>query len=423
MLAAFNAKGLIKTQGRQRSDSTHILANARIMTRLEHVAETVRAALNAVATVAPDWLGALAPTEWFERYAKRAEEYRLPRGKAARDELVSLIGQDSIRLLALVDADTAPAECKTLPAVSALRRMWVLEYILEAGRMRWRDGPELGPARERFNSPYDVDAHYGTKGKHHWDGYKVHFTETCDEDSPHLITHVETTSAVLTDVEFTGVIQGALARKGLAPGEHMVDMGFMSVDLVMTSLKQGITLIGPARTDNSWQRRTNSGFDRSKFKIDFQGRTVTRPQGKASLYWKERLNNPRGHREVCVLFSKADFTNCQVKQFCTKKPESARALTFRAEEVLGTQDAQRALTNSPEWLALDRSRAGIEGSISQGVRSLGLRRSRYQSEAKTRLHCVGVAAGVNVQRVAAWLDEVPRVKTRVSRFASLRLVA
>ena len=74
MLKAFNAKGLLKTRGRQRTDSTHILSNVRLMTRLEYVTETMRAALNALASYNPEWIQGITPTVWFERYSRRAEE-------------------------------------------------------------------------------------------------------------------------------------------------------------------------------------------------------------------------------------------------------------------------------------------------------------------------------------------------------------
>ena len=71
--------GLVKPRGRQRTDSTHVLAAVRGLNRLERVGETLRAALNEVAVMAPAWLQALAPAEWYERYASRVENYRLPK--------------------------------------------------------------------------------------------------------------------------------------------------------------------------------------------------------------------------------------------------------------------------------------------------------------------------------------------------------
>ena len=71
-------QGLLKARGRQRTDSTHVLAAIRVLNRLERV-ETLRAALNSLAVVTPTWVQALAPPEWYERYAHRVENYRCPR--------------------------------------------------------------------------------------------------------------------------------------------------------------------------------------------------------------------------------------------------------------------------------------------------------------------------------------------------------
>jgi hypothetical protein len=59
--------GWLKVRGPQRTDSTHVLASIRVLNRLELVADTLRAALNAVATVAPDWLQAVTPLAGYER--------------------------------------------------------------------------------------------------------------------------------------------------------------------------------------------------------------------------------------------------------------------------------------------------------------------------------------------------------------------
>ncbi len=77
MLEQFKAHGLLKPRGKQRTDSTHVLAAIRTLNRLESVGETLRAALNAVATVAPEWLREQTAAEWFDRYSTRIEESRL----------------------------------------------------------------------------------------------------------------------------------------------------------------------------------------------------------------------------------------------------------------------------------------------------------------------------------------------------------
>src|SRR5688572_26625322 len=94
MLDHFKEKNLLKARGRQRTDSTHVLAAIRVMNRLELVTETLRAALNELATVSPDWLREVAPPAWYERYSLRAEQSRLPKSEKARQEYAQTVGQD-----------------------------------------------------------------------------------------------------------------------------------------------------------------------------------------------------------------------------------------------------------------------------------------------------------------------------------------
>ncbi len=75
-------------RAQERTDSTHVLAATRTLNRLESVGETLRAALNSIATVAPEWLQAWVPVEWFDRYRRAIEEYHLPKGVAARPKIV-----------------------------------------------------------------------------------------------------------------------------------------------------------------------------------------------------------------------------------------------------------------------------------------------------------------------------------------------
>ena len=101
--------GLLTVRGQQRTDSTHVLAAIRVMNRLELVAETLRAALNALATVAPTWLQALAPPVWYERYGTRIEDTRLPQGQAKRDAYAQVVGEDGFALLDALEALRRPS--------------------------------------------------------------------------------------------------------------------------------------------------------------------------------------------------------------------------------------------------------------------------------------------------------------------------
>lgn len=61
--------------------------------------------------------------------------------------------------------------------------------------MRLKTSREAAQAPEKIESPYDTEARYRSKSAMHWTGFMVHLSETCEDDSAHLITHVHTTAA------------------------------------------------------------------------------------------------------------------------------------------------------------------------------------------------------------------------------------
>jgi transposase len=168
LLEACQARGLLKARGRQRTDSTRVLASIRALNRLELVGETLRAALNELATVAPDWLRGVAPRDWYGRYAHRVEDGRLPRAEAEREAYARTVGGDGFALLDLLDGPDAPEELRRLPAVGVLRRVWARQFVREDGappeggvRRRGKDEPQ--PAGDPVESPYDPEARYRTR--------------------------------------------------------------------------------------------------------------------------------------------------------------------------------------------------------------------------------------------------------------------
>jgi transposase len=187
--------GLLKAQGQQRMDSTHVLAAIRVLSRLELVAETLRAALNDLATVAPDGLQGLAPLEWYERYGKRIEDTRLPREKAAREAYARTVGEDGFRVLDALERPEAPEAARELPSVATLRRTWQRHYdrTEDTGsttrkrprpRVRFKATRDLPRAAEGIESPDDPDARYRHKRDTQWTGYMVHVSETCEPTAP-----------------------------------------------------------------------------------------------------------------------------------------------------------------------------------------------------------------------------------------------
>lgn len=125
LLEHSQAAGVLKARGRQRTDSTRVLAAVHALNRLANVGETLRHALDVLATVAPDWLRGVAPPDWFVRYGRRLDEYRLPKEEPARQALAAQIGADGRQLLAAIDAPAALPWLRAVPAVATLRQVWV----------------------------------------------------------------------------------------------------------------------------------------------------------------------------------------------------------------------------------------------------------------------------------------------------------
>lgn len=419
LLTRLREAGLLKARERQRTDSTHVLAAIQTLNRLECVGETMRHALNVLATVAPDWLRSQVPSEWYERYSRRFEEYRLPSGRPERYALAETIGADGFQLLAKVYAVTAPQGLRDLPVVDILRRVWLQQFYGSPMPVRWRAAEDLPPSSLLICSPYDVEARYSKKRSTEWTGYKVHLTETCEPDMPNLITDVQTTLAPVSDFDLPPVIQAQLATRDLLPDEHIVDAGYMTAEHLVTSQKEhSVDLVGPVASDASWQAKNHEGYDVATFSIDWEAKTATCPQGHTSVLWMPGQDR-HAHPIVNIRFARTDCLTCPVREKCTHSPTLPRMITVRTREGHEALQVARRRQMTETYKETYAARAGVEGTISQGVRRRSLRCARYIGLAKTHLQQLLMATAVNLLRVGAWLLEIPRAQTRRSPFAAL----
>lgn len=203
VLTACKARGWVKARGTQRTDSTHVLAAIRTLHRLECVLEAMHWALNQLSDVVPAWVQHQVPPAWYTRNGLRADQARLPKDASKRETLARQVGADGYQLLAWVQIADTSLGLRTLPALEALRRIWVQQYdrCTVPGRetLRWRTADEQPPSAVRIASPYDLEARYSSKRETHWVGYKVHLTETCDPGQPDLMTQIITTPATTPD--------------------------------------------------------------------------------------------------------------------------------------------------------------------------------------------------------------------------------
>ena len=391
---------------------------------LELVAETLRAALEDMATVAPEWLQSWVLPHWIERYGHRIEEGRLPKGAAARQQYAEQVGADGASLLLRVQQADVPEVVRELATVKELGIVWQQQYVQQEGRVRLRNKDDLPPNVERHASPYDPEVRYSTKRDLHWIGDKVHLTETCEDEQVHVITHVETTYAPVADVVMLPAIDEALCASGIPPETHYGDAAYMEVDLLLREQQtRGIALLGPVRPDPGWQAQQHTGYDTSQFVFDWQTKQATCPQGKTSATWTQRTEKRSGRPIVAVQFAKTTCRECPVRPLCTRAETMPRQVTVRPQaEHEALQQARLYQQTEPSRQDYAH-RAGVEGTISQGVRAFGLRQARYLGLAKTHLQELGTATAINLCRWAAWQQQKPRAKTRTSHLAALALVS
>jgi transposase len=419
VLRAAGEAGLVKAGKRQRTDATHVLAATRDLNRLEFVVETLRAALNQVAAEAGDWLVTVSSPEWFDRYSARPEDSRFASRWAARVEHADQCGTDGMTLLEAVWSAASPPSLRGLPAVEFLRQTWVQQFHHVEGTVRWRGTKDLPPGLIRLRTPYEPEARTGSKRELGWSGYKVHLSETCEPDAPHLITHIRTTPAPVNDVLVLEDIHTALAERGLLPDEHLVDAGYIDAEQIHQARRDhGIELVGPVQSNTVKGQATGDIFDNTRFTIDWDQRQAVCPGGQTSVVWRE-AQSQFDAPVTRVRFAARHCDPCELRTSCTSS-RTGRNLTLRPKTEHDILQQARIEQDTDQWRRRYGHRAGVEGTISQGVQAFGLRRSRYRGLAKTRLQHHFTGAAVNLARIDAWLTGRPLAKTRVSPFAALR---
>jgi len=467
LLARLAAGGLVKAGGKQRTDSTRVVAAVAALNRLELAAESVRAALEALAAAHPAWLEQrICVSDFARRYGTPMTSWRPPVSQARRDELAIAYARDGYALLGAVCDSSSPEWLREIPAADVLRRVLLQNYtraITGNGREvikrreKEPEGDGLPPGHARIASPYDTDARWGVKRDTFWLGCKLHITETCDDAPPctcrpepaagqdaegnagesghgreqgrehgkgcpqlvfpNLITSVATTDATVTDNQMTEPVHDALAARNLAPGRHYLDSGYLSAALVVSEhTRNGIALIGPLLADTSAQARAGHGYARADFAADYDHKTVTCPQGKTAASWTPCTQH--GKDAIVATFSASDCGPCPARGQCTTG--TRRQLSLLPRDLAEAQAAIRAAENTTPFQADYARRAGVEGTMHQAT-SHGARRARYRGLPKTRLDHVYMACALNLLRLHAYWTGTPLDRQRTSHLARLEL--
>ena len=355
----------------------------------------------------------------------------MPQVEAEREAYAHQVGEDGFALLDAFEAPEVPPELRQRARVVTLRQLWQHHFERQPPALRATAGPCTGqgrvkpnralpPAADSLASPDDLDARYRRKrGSVVWTGYMVHVSETCGSEEAHLLTHVHTTPATVHEAQCTEPLQQARVDKALAPKEHFVDAASVDAAVLVSSRHDhGMDVIGPPRPHVSWQTQVEGAYPIEQCTRDWEHEQVLCPQGKVSSTWTPHVDS-HGNTKISVKFRRRDCESCPERTRCTRAKTMPRHLSWPPRPQYEALEAARARFSSETGQALYKRRAGMEGTLSQGVRPFGLRRTRYRGLPNTHVQHVAIAAAINVERIVAWFDERPRATTRISRCAAL----
>lgn len=306
----------------------------------------LRAALNDLASIAPEWLREHAAPEWFDRYSTCIEDYRLPKGREAREEYAELIGADGSRLLTALYDPSAPPQLRqrasrsrrcgkpgcfnttqrkvgyagakptiSLLLVSALIRPMTQKHVLVI------NARSPGPVT-KFISPKPVRTRRSIS-------------------SPMLKRLLLGSSIVRRSLLF----RRHWPKERSFPANTRLHSGYVDADVLVKSQRNlDLEIIGPMRPDSSWQAKAGQGYDLSHFSIHWPTQRVTCPQGKLNTCWVEHLDSG-GNPAITVKFSATDCRPCPARSLCTKSKAFTRNLTFRAKTDHETDAPTSPVTN------------------------------------------------------------------------------
>lgn len=352
---------ILKSGGKQRTDSTHVLACVRNLNRFELIGEVLRATLNEISGIEPEWLKGVAKEDWYKRYANRIENFRLPSTDAKKQEFADFVGEDGHHLLEKILDPDAPVKLRYLDKVNSLKLAMKRHFKKDdEGNIVFKSNKEVHQSEEKIESPYDTEARFRTKRDTSWTGYAVHLTETCDEGQVNIITDVYTTTADVHDARATRPIQSRLVAKNLAPKEHVVDTGYMSVaHLVSAKNNFQIDMIGKLKSGAQWQKKVEGAYFSTDFKILWDEKKVICPEGHESTSW----GNPPSDKEskhIQAVFSRKNCTTCPTRGLCTRAKTSSKRLLFFQKEYYEAQTNLRNFMLTDEFKKKYNIRAGIE---------------------------------------------------------------
>jgi len=401
---------------RQRLDSTHIVSNIVILTRLGLFCETIRVFLSKLKEKHERLYGRVSES-LRSRYVRDgdggATRYRDARSGVARRRL-SVCARDFYRLCDLFKG----TEAAKLEEYGLLERLLKEQCEVVGGKEHpSKDDDDSGEggvpvvlkkakevSSDSLQSPHDPDVTYsGHKGK----GYEVQVAETCHEENDvEMITHVEVTDSCGSDANETMPAIESLADRDIQPKELIADTTYGSGSNAVEAERMGTELISPvggsaAETDSQEEEGPLMSAD---FKIDASyDRPTVCPAGHESIDETEREGNPN---RIEATFDKKTCEGCPLFQRCPAKLSRERdGYVLSVDLVAANIERRRRAEASGEFESRYAIRSGIEATNSEMKRGQGLGLLRIRGRPRVELSVYLKALACNMKRMVRALTQ------------------
>jgi hypothetical protein len=376
--------------GRQRQDSTHIVSNIKLLTRLGLFVDTITGFLKVLRKEHPRICAQVA-AELLGRYLDREGYFADARSSEAKRRL----SEAAVDVYWLVQRFGEHRSVSPMESFGLLRRLYEEQCVPPETETPEKVDLQEKPSSSSLQSPHDPDATYGHKGK----GYEVQLTETCEEDNPFQVaTSVSVNGSHESDQhQVEPAIEQIERTCGVAPEELDADSGYASGENILKAEEHGTELLAPIGS-----KGPESPVTLGDFELDEAGeRVVQCPAGECPVEHRPT----RGGKATLACFEANQCEGCFLQGLCPAEPRgNQRVVRFTPADVAVAE--RRAEQETPEFKERYKIRSGIEATNSELKRCHGLAKPRVRRRPRVELSVRLKVLGMNIKRYVGHLTNV-----------------
>jgi hypothetical protein len=375
---------------RQRLDSTHIVSNIKLLSRLGLFVDTITTFLKELRKEHPRICAQVAE-ELVNRYLDREGYFSDARSSEAKRRL-SDAAMDAHRLVKRFDEHRSVG---SMESFALLRRLYEEQCVAPETEAPEKIELQEKPSSSSLQSPHDPDVTYGHKGK----GYEVQLSETCDEDNPFQVaTAVSVNGANESDQHQVEPIIEQIERTcGAAPEELDADSGYASGENILKAEEHGTELVSPIGS-----KGPQSPVTLADFELNETGEHVVRcPAGEMPVEHRPS----RGGKATLACFDDPQCDDCFLWDICPAEPRKGQRVVRLTPADVAVAE-RRAEQETPEFKERYKIRSGIEATNSELKRCHGLNKPRVRRRPRVELSARLKVLGLNIKRYVVHLTEV-----------------